>query len=1014
LFLARRDLGEDADALALDGPDLVLDPAAVEIDLVAFERGAAGPASELGSVAALYAGEFLAGFGLSEPAFEDWLRGERERLRALALDVLERWLAASTAAGRTDDALEAGRRALVIDPVRERVHRALMRLHAARGERAAVARQYRACVEALDAELGTKPDAETTALHREIMSSVAPAASGASRPSPPRPASPTFAPPRAPAPGSRRAAAPLVGRDAEIERLATVANRVTAGAGAVLAVVGEAGIGKTRLVEELVSRMRSGGARVLSGQCYASDAAFALSPWIDALRAVVGDEPLLAAVGAPWRSELGVLVPDLGTDVVPAANAAPHRLFEAVGRLVDGLAATAPLLLVLEDVHWADDATMRLLTFVTRRIARLPVLIVITARDEEPEYRVRMEAIRMELGRARLLEWQPVGSLSEPDAHALVRSLRGTRTDLDDTSLLETVWRTSEGNPLAVIEAVRAAADGSTATRDAGSGPSNLVRALIRERLDRLSAPARRVLETAAVIGRTFEPRLLERATRPAEGAALEKVEDLVRRRLLGDRPDGLAFCHERIREVTYDGITASRRRAMHRAVAEAITAIYEGRADDHAHTLAVHWREAQAWEHAARCFARAGELAARRVATREALACYDEAMAALERMPESAERMALGVDLRVGHGLVLLPLEDRERLLRCIAEAETLCERLEDPRRLANVLALHTCHAINWCDPPEVLAAAERAHAVAERHGDREQRGAAAYLLAVAANLTGDASRSVAICRVLIESGLDQTGPGALFAPPREIMVRAALARSLGELGELAEAERVAQEAVHLGTARRNPYALIVALMSQATLYMRQGDTDRALPAYARAVELGLETGFTQYHLTARGGAAVCRARQGAVAEAITELEQVGAEMQDTGTGLGRPLPAMWLAEAYLRAGRAREARAQVEVALTLTRAHGERLLEGWALCLQGAIAEQPATFAPEAGLTAYRAAIAIADAGGLRPLAAHAHRGAARLYVVTGQLEAARTALACAEEIAQTMRAPLDVPRD
>jgi tetratricopeptide (TPR) repeat protein len=210
-----------------------------------------------------------------------------------------------------------------------------------------------------------------------------------------------------------------------------------------------------------------------------------------------------------------------------------------------------------------------------------------------------------------------------------------------------------------------------------------------------------------------------------------------------------------------------------------------------------------------------------------------------------------------------------------------------------------------------------------------------------------------------------------------------------------------VAQEAVDLATAGRTPFALVLALMSHATVHMVQGDSARALSSFRRAMDLGRELGFSRYHLTARGGAAVCRARQGDVAEAIAELEQVVAAMRDAGPGLWRSLPTLWLAEAYLRAGRALDARAQAEVALTLTRERGERSLEGWALCLHGVIAEHPATLAPEAGLAAYSTAIAIADAGGLRPLVALALRGAARLYAATGQPEAARAALARAEQI-------------
>jgi DNA-binding SARP family transcriptional activator len=962
LFVIQRALAEHVDALVLDGSHVMLDPAAVQTDLAAFERAATAATRDPAATAALYAGELLHGFTVNERPFGDWLRSERTRVRALALDALERWAASAAAADRHEEAIEAGRRALALDPVRESVYRALMRMHARRGERAEVARQYQACVEAFRSELATTPDPDTTALYHRLTG-----AAGA------EPPTATNATAPAPRPSDD---APLVGRDAEMARAVAVRDRALAGAGRVLVVTGEAGIGKTRLVDELVAPVRARGARVIAGHCYPSDTGFALTAWIDALRAVVGEEALLASLGTPWRSELAVLVPELGVEAIPGPSAGPRRLFEAVGRLIDGLARAAPLVLVLEDVHWADDATVRLFAFVARRIAAQRVLMIVTARDEEPEYRALLDRMTTETARARLLHRESLGPLNEEDAHALARALRPASADTNDAALLETVWRTSEGNPLAVVEAARAVTDGAPGAPGTGADIPELVRALIRERLDRLPDLARRALDMAAVIGRSFELRLLEQATALGEEAALAQVHDLVHRRLLDDRAHGLGFSHERIREVAYEAILPSRRRAMHAAAADAITVVYDGRLDDRAHALAMHWREARAWEPAARLFRLAADVASRRGALREALGCYDEALAALERLPESRERDALGVDLRLGAGHVMIPLDAGERLARCVAEAETLCERLGDDRRLATMLALNARHALTWRDPPAVVAAAERAYAVAVRNGDPEQIGDSLYLLSLAAYFVGDVRDAVAIGRRMIAEGLDTTRPGAVFTALRQVLMRAVLARALAELGELDEAARAADEAVALAAGRRVPYTLIVALFGQGTVCLRRDDPQGAMRAFARAVELGAEAGYLQLDAPARAGAAIAMARLGAVAEAVAELERILAEIGRTRTRLWITLPATWLAEAYLLAGRAADAKAQAETALRLARERHERLIEGWALCLLGEIAAHPDTFRPAEGIAACREAIAIAEAGGLRPLAAHAHR--------------------------------------
>jgi len=334
-----------------------------------------------------------------------------------------------------------------------------------------------------------------------------------------------------------------------------------------------------------------------------------------------------------------------------------------------------------------------------------------------------------------------------------------------------------------------------------------------------------------------------------------------------------------------------------------------------------------------------------------------------------------------------MTPLPYADRLARLIREAEELCARLEDPRRLIDVLALSTRHALSWADPPAVLAAAGRAHAVAARHGDTEQRGDAAMLLSVGCYFVGDARRGAEVGHRLIQDGLDETQPAAVFTAPRQVLARAVLAWSLIELGEFEESRRVIDEAIAFTQGRRGPYPLIIALTADGLFGLRSGNPDGAVRAFARAVELGRDAGYTQYDIPARAGVAIGRARQGEIVEAVAELEAIAAELREVKTRLWITLPALWLAEAYLRAGRAADACAQAESALRLATARGERILEGWALCLIGEIAADPKAFRPEAGLSACGAALAIAEAGGLRPLRVECERGIARLRARASQ---------------------------
>jgi hypothetical protein len=285
---------------------------------------------------------------------------------------------------------------------------------------------------------------------------------------------------------------------------------------------------------------------------------------------------------------------------------------------------------------------------------------------------------------------------------------------------------------------MRAYGEGILDPRVPGSAVPESVRALISQRLDHLAVPARRALEIAAVIGRPFELRLLQIAGGADAPVTLDHVEDLVRCGMLDDRPTGLDFSHDRVREVTRAAIVPPRRRALHGQVAAALEALYGERLDDHAHALAVHHREVGAWEQAVRYFCRAGRVAVLRGANRPAIACYEDALDALTRLPDTTERLMLAIDARIGGGQALLPLGDGDRLGRFVAEALAMCERLEDHHRLADVLALATRNAILWKAPTDVLEAAERAYAVGQRSTDPEQVGDTGFCLAIGASFVG------------------------------------------------------------------------------------------------------------------------------------------------------------------------------------------------------------------------------------------------------------------------------------
>jgi hypothetical protein len=349
-----------------------------------------------------------------EPAFEEWLLTERERLRELAVEALARLLAHHARSGAAEPAIQTALRLLMLDPLQEAVHRTMMRVYAGQGRRGAALRQYQVCLDALQRALGVEPEAETSRLYQEILQATserrdtAPPRSGLARPM------------------VGASATPLVGRDAEMERLRQACAEAWRGRGGVVMLSGEAGIGKTRLVEALGVDAAERGGRVLVGNAHESEQILPFGVWIDALRAggVVAELAEQPALGAPWRVDLERLLPELAPRERRDGAADDHvRLFEALARVLAHVAASQPVLLVLEDLHWADEMSLRLLGYVGRRAVRWPVLLMGTARPEEMIDAPALRRVLGELGRAPDFLSLPLPRLAERDTVALVAAL---------------------------------------------------------------------------------------------------------------------------------------------------------------------------------------------------------------------------------------------------------------------------------------------------------------------------------------------------------------------------------------------------------------------------------------------------------------------------------------------------------------------------------------------------------------------------------------------------------------
>lgn len=649
----------DGEALRIDRARVWLDAALVQVDLVEVERLAArGARRDLAAAAALARGPFLAGFNLRDsPDFDDWRAARAVAVERLVLGVLDRLAAAAEDDGDLRGAIDAAARRLDLDPLDEGAHARLMDLYARSGDPAAAVRQYRACVAVLERELGVAPLPETTARYEAIRDA------RSAPPRAPRTAHTTRAPrttgrPGPTAPSARVHALPLVGRGAALSTLEAV-RRASVPDGRIVAVTGEAGIGKTRLMEAAAEAARAAGATVLLARGYAAERSVAYGPIVAWLAAALADPVSagrLRALAPATTAELARLLPAISSAASEAgstdAGAAQARL---LGALVEGLTAAVdgpePGMLILDDLAWADSATIAVVSALIRRLTgrRLTVLSSWRVEDLDAGTSAFVDHVVAHPGATVIA----LPRLDQADVETLVGAASaGRQAPSDDgAASARALWRASEGLPLYVVEAL---ASGSWTGADMPSG----VRSVLHARLAPIGGVAQQVLAAAAAIGRSFDLPTVRFASGRTEEETIEALEELTRRAIVREQAASTAagvrydFAHAGLRDVAEVSTSLARRRLLHRRIAEALRLDVAGDGRDDPGRLARiarHERDAGREAEAAAAFREAGDAARRVFANREAIAHYEDALA-LGFPAVAAVRLEIG-DLRTRLG---------------------------------------------------------------------------------------------------------------------------------------------------------------------------------------------------------------------------------------------------------------------------------------------------------------------------------------------------------------------------
>jgi DNA-binding SARP family transcriptional activator len=576
LFTLRKALAQTCGpALLTTGATVALDASLFTVDVAVLERHIAGATREaLEAVAALYSGHLLEAFAIDEAPFDRWIENERSRLGEVALGALERLADLQTDADETEKAIQTALQSLRLDPLRESAHRTLMRLYAASGRRGAAIQQYRSCVEVLARDLGVEPDERTKKLRDEILgretAAVAPPDSSTHRhPVGPLPRSgPAFAP-----------RPPLIGRDAEMTLLRRALDDAWGGTGKLSLLSGDAGIGKTRILEDLAMHALPRGGRILQGRCFESEEVLPFAVWADLLRGdpSLASDALWRRLPPAWGAELARLLPRPGEEsshMQPAMQDA-RALFEAVAGVLTLLAREAPLLVVVDDLQWSDTMSLRLLSFLLRRLApSSSVCFMAAVRAEELAVAPFLRTVLQELEREQRFLPIEIAPLTRAQSRAFVQALAPSA--VDPASVFEQIWAVSEGNPLVVIETVRDLEAGALPAGVAQLPVPRRIRELIQRHLAPLDGRAQEALATAAVIGREFDFTLLHAACGCPPRELATTLEELLRRRILTGTGDAFYFTHDRIREVVYGSLSPLRRKVLHGAVARARASFVE------------------------------------------------------------------------------------------------------------------------------------------------------------------------------------------------------------------------------------------------------------------------------------------------------------------------------------------------------------------------------------------------------------------------------------------------------
>ncbi|HXJ82216.1 MAG TPA: adenylate/guanylate cyclase domain-containing protein [Candidatus Methylomirabilis sp.] len=824
-----------------------------------------------------------------------------------------------------------------------------------------------------------------------------------------------------------RGLTPFVGREREVDKLREVRERAAAGHGQIVAIAGEPGVGKSRLVWEFTHAHRITGWRVFECTAMSHGKTISYLPVSDMLKGYFeideGDDELLiqekvtgklATLDETLRPALPVFLQLLDVAVedpewqLQDPNKRRQRTLDAVKRLLLRESQIQPVLLIFESLHWVDSETQAFLDSLVDSLPTARALLLVSYR---PEYQHNW-------GSKTYYTQFRIDPLPAASAEEFLHALLGDDPGL--RPLKQTLIGRTEGNPFFLEECVRTLVETRSLTGEPGAYrlgrevqaiqmPAT-VQAVLAARIDRLPLEGRRLLQAAAVIGMDVPLNLLEAIMDAPEEALRQGLAHLQSAEFLYEvslfPTVEYTFKHALTQDVAYSTLLQERRRQLHARIVAAIERLHADRLTEHVERLAHHALRGEVWDKAVTYLRQAGAKAAARAANREAVILFEQALVAVQHLPEGRPSAERAIDVRLDLWPPLLQLGQLERVLQLSREAEVVAEKLGDDQRLARVYT----HLINYHylkgEPELAVEYGERCLRIGDSARDPALQARARGYLGYSYHAQGAYRRAEHILKQNVEA-LDGAWGQAEGPQTGVSFVTSAgwLAFTLAELGEFDAATGYLDRAQRAGEVSGHAYTHAIARSLAGLVWLRRGQLDRALPLLQKSLDACREKNLDVWRPIPSSLLGLTCILLGRQDEGLRLLEDGVALTEALGV---RAYLALWtthLGEGLLVAGQVERAGAVAQRALDLAQAHKERGHQAWALRLLGDVAAASHHPDADAAVDSYTQALALAEELEMRPLAARTHVGLGQLHARAGRRDKSQEHLGTALQMLRAM---------